>query len=109
MSDKGHPKTPARRGRKPMHKAKRDFLAGDAIEEYEARLKAHQAKPGALPPHEAAAEDMQQTRKDLGHIGNQRLRNAMSEFKKVDVSASDEVAPDRYDPPDHIPKPNRRK
>jgi hypothetical protein len=107
MNDKHHPKTAARRGRRPMHKAKRDFLIADAIEEYEARLKAHQAKPGALPPHEAAAEDMQEKRKELGHIGNHRLRNAMAEFKKVD--ASDEVAPDRYDPPDHIPEPRRRR
>jgi hypothetical protein len=92
-----------------MHKAKRDFLTGDAIEEYAAQLKEHQAKGGDLAPHEAAAEDMRETRKQLGHIGRKRLLNEMSEFKHTQVSESDEVAPEKHDPPDHIADPHRRR
>lgn len=103
MSDKQHANTRARRGRPPMNKAKRDFLVGDAIEEYAARKKMHRADRGALPPYEAAAEEMRETRKALGHIGSKRLLNEMSEFKKVDVLASEEISPDEYDPPDHLP------
>jgi hypothetical protein len=109
MNDNAHAKTPVRRGRKPMNKAKRDFLVADAREEYETLRKKYRAQPGQLPPHEAAAEAMQATRKALGHIGSKRLKNELSEFKKIAVSPAEEIAPDLYDPPDHIRNPRRRR
>jgi hypothetical protein len=103
-------KTARARGRPPKNKAARDFEIADANAQYHELLTQYQNhRIGELSAHEAAAEAMQETRKNMGNISTKTLHNLMSKLKKVPVSASDEIAPDRYDPPDHIPDPRRRR
>ena len=103
----------ARRGRKPKNKAVTDFTVSDAIEEYQAKRAELRAKkkesfgPAALAPYEAATEDMRGVRKEIGNISTKRLLNLMSEFRRCKDAEAIEIAPDEYDPPDHIPNPVR--
>jgi hypothetical protein len=90
----------SRRGRKPKNKAVLDFSVADAIKEYEPLLTKFQSTNDSdMAPHEAAAEAMKETRKELGNISTKRLLNLMSEFRHCEVSESDEIPPDDHDPP----------
>jgi hypothetical protein len=110
VSANDNPKKPVRRGRKPRNKAVLDFSVADAAAEYdELRAQMRNTDTGDLAPYEAAAEAMEKTRAEFGNISSKRLLNLRSEFKKVRVSPSDEMAPDRHDPPDHERDPRRRR